>query len=300
VADSGNHQIKVFDANGQYLFGWGEFGAGAGQFNEPWGLAVGNDAVYVADTWNHRIQKFTLDGELLDIFGQSGQPAEGQPGLGLFFGPRDIVLLDDQRLLITDTGNHRLQIMDTDGNFVEQVGNLGSQLGQFNEPVGIDEGPDGFLYLADTWNGRIQKFTSDLLPVWEWEVDAWAGESTNNKPYLAVDSAGRVYVSDPEGYRVLIFSADGAYLGRFGRYGPEITSLGLPNGVAVDADNNLYIADAGNNRILKFAPVFGAEEPVEPVDEGGEGSADQGLEEQPADGLEEEPASPSPSPTPGE
>jgi DNA-binding beta-propeller fold protein YncE len=286
VADSGNHQIKVFDANGQYILGWGEFGAGAGQLNEPWGLAVTEDAVFVADTWNHRIQKFSLTGELLDIYGQSGQPVEGDAGLGLFFGPRDIALLSDGRFLISDTGNHRLQIMSAEGEFTSQVGGIGGQLGQFNEPVGIDTGPDANIYLADTWNGRIQKLTGDLLPIWEWEVDAWAGESTNNKPYLAVDGAGRVYVTDPEGYRVLIFSSDGAYLGRFGHFGPEITSFGLPNGIAVDPDGNIYVADAGNNRVLRFPALFS---PAEPAEEGPEDNA------APSDEVEEGPAAEEPT-----
>ena len=85
--------------------------------------------------------------------------------------------------------------------------------------------------------------------------------------HLATDSAGRVYVSDPEGYRVLIFSPAGAYLGRFGQYGTDTGSLGLPNGLAVGPDDSLWVADAGNHRVLGYAPVFGAAEPllVEPT-----------------------------------
>jgi len=92
----------------------------------------------------------------------------------------------------------------------------------------------------------------------EWEVEAWAGQSINNKPYLATDSAGRVYVTDPEGYRVLIFSPSGAYLNRFGQFGADAGSLGLPNGIALGADDTLWVADAGNHRVLGYAPVFGA------------------------------------------
>ncbi len=67
-----------------------------------------------------------------------------------------------------------------------------------------------------------------------------------------------VYVSDPEGYRVLIFSPAGAYLGRFGQYGTDTGSLGLPNGLAVAADDSLWVADAGNHRVLKYPPIYGA------------------------------------------
>jgi DNA-binding beta-propeller fold protein YncE len=260
VLDSGNHRVQVFDADGQFLTGWGSQGSEPGQFNEPWGLAVDDEFVYVADTWNHRIQKFTLDGEFVTLFGRSGSAADEPEtnGLGLFFGPRDILLLPDDRLLITDTGNHRLQIADRDGRFLSIVGGFGNILGQFNEPVGLGSGADGFVYLADTWNGRMQQFNPDLFAVNEWPVDAWGGQSINNKPYTAVDSAGRIYVTDPEGYRVLIFNNLGEYLGRFGNFGTDVNSFGLPNGIAIDAEDNIYIADSGSSRILKFGPAFGA------------------------------------------
>ncbi len=258
VADSGNHRIQVFDADGQFVDAWGTFGAGSEQLNEPWGLAVGEEFVYVADTWNHRIQKYTLDGELVSSFGSSGSPSgnEADGGLGLFFGPRDVLLLDDGNLLVTDTGNHRLQLLDSNGQFLRVVGSFGNGLGQFNEPVGLAQGPDGTVYVADTWNGRIQSLTPDLIPIGEWRVDAWDGQSINNKPYLAVDSGGRVYTTDPEGYRVLVFSASGGYLNRFGQFGTLPNNFGLPNGITTDADDNLYIADAVNNRVVVYPSIY--------------------------------------------
>ncbi len=261
VLDSGNNRIQVFDALGNAQESWGTSGTEVGQFNEPWGIAVDDSHVYIADTWNHRIQKFKLDGEYVASFGSSGSPADSNDGLGLglFFGPRSITLLDDDRLLVTDTGNHRMQLLDRDGNFVQQIGGFGNLLGQMNEPVGISQGPNGSLFLADTWNGRVQEFTPDFFALNEWPVDAWSGTSINNKPYTAVDSAGRIYVTDPEGYRVLIFNPDGSYLARFGSFGNETSNFGLPNGIAIDDQNFVYISDSGNNRILKFAPLFGAQ-----------------------------------------
>ena len=258
VADSANHRIQVFDADGVFVRGWGSFGSEPGQFNEPWGLAVDDAHVYVADTWNHRVQKFTLDGELAGVYGTSGAPSADDPGLGLFFGPRDIILLGEDELLVTDTGNHRLQLLDREGNFLRAVGSFGNQPGQFNEPVGLAAAPDGSVYVADTWNGRIQRLSADLATLGEWRVEAWYGQSINNKPYLATDAEGRVYVSDPEGYRVLIFSPSGAYLNRFGQFGTDIGSLGLPNGLDVDSQGNLWLADAGNHRILKYPPIYTA------------------------------------------
>ncbi len=258
VADSGNARIQVFDADGTFITAWGSFGTEPGQFNEPWDLAVDEQFVYVADTWNHRIQKFTHDGELMGVFGASGSQADAPDtnGLGLFFGPRDVMLYGDDQLLVTDTGNHRIQVLDRNGNFISQVGSQGGSLGQMFEPVGLTEGPNGDVFLADTWNGRVQQFTSDLFAYNEWQVNAWSGNSINNKPYIASDRDGRIYVTDPEGYRVLIFNAQGEYLARFGAFGTDANSFGLPNGIFIDGNDNIYIADAANNRLLKFDPIF--------------------------------------------
>ena len=262
VADSGNHRIQAFDAEGNFLTSWGSFGAQAGQFNEPWGIVADENAVYVADTWNHRIQKFALDGTWITSFGISGSPTEDEQGLGLFFGPRSLTLVSDNRLLVADTGNHRLQLLDRQGQFLAQIGSAGAVLGFMNEPVGLATGPDGSVYLADTWNGRIQKFSPDLIAEAEWPVDAWSGQSIVNKPYIAVDSQNRVYITDPEGYRVLVLDGEGNYLAQFGTFGTESSNFALPNGIAIDAQDNVYIADADNNRILKFEAIFGV--PIEP------------------------------------
>jgi sugar lactone lactonase YvrE len=134
--------------------------------------------------------------------------------------------------------------------------------------VGLGYGPEGSIYVADTWNGRIQNFTDSLLPLSDWQVDAWYSESINNKPYVTVDGSGRVFVTDPEGYRVLVFDSAGEYLGRFGQYSLDDSGFGLPIGIAVDQDGFIYIADSGNNRILKFAPFPGdLDQDLEAVEE---------------------------------
>lgn len=262
VADSGNHRIAVFE-DGQLVLQFGSFGEATGQFNEPWGVAVDEDAIYVADTWNHRVQIFELDGTFRTSFGQSGTVDATQATSlgGVFFGPRAITLLPENRLAVTDTGNHRIQIFDRQGNFVQAIGGLGALGGQFYEPVGLAVAPDGSLMVNDTWNERIQELSSaaNFFAVREWPVAAWNSQSIDNKPYIAADAAGRFYVTDPEGYRVLIFDRDGAYLGRFGQYSIDSTGFGLPNGIAIGPEGNIYVVDAGNGTVLSFPPPFGNE-----------------------------------------
>jgi predicted membrane-bound mannosyltransferase/sugar lactone lactonase YvrE len=256
VADAGNNRIQVFDSQGFHVTEFGVPGTGPGAFNEPWGIAVSDQYVYVADTWNHRLQIFDLDGNLVETVGEYGRIGEGESGGARFFGPRQVIILNDGNLLVTDTGNHRLQALSPDGEFLQLIGSEGLQLGQFYEPVSVAQGPNGNVYVADTWNGRIQRLDPNLISVYEWPIDAWYGESINNKPYVATDSAGRLYVTDPEGQRVIIFDEFGQYLGRFGEFSQGSGSLGLPTGIAVDDEGYIYVVDSLLHQVLKFAPIF--------------------------------------------
>ena len=256
VADSNNHRIQVFDANGQFITQWGGQGAGPGQFQEPWGVAVDQDGnVYVADTWNHRIQKFDSKGKFLlqwGTFGNTQGSITGQENV--FYGPRDIAIDAAGDLYVTDTGNKRVMKFSPEGRFLGQWGGFGFQSGQFHEPVGIDIDADGNIYVADTWNRRVQKFDSDFVFLTQWSIYGWESESVVNKPYLAVDREGHIYVTDPEGYRVLEFDAGGTFLATFGEFGVGASEFNLPIGIDVDESGNIYVADSANNRVMKFGP----------------------------------------------
>lgn len=257
VADSGNHRIQKFDLDGNHLLTWGSQGNAPGQFQEPWGLAVdGQGRVYVTDTWNHRVQVFDGDGTFLSQWGTHAQVQGLDPDTAkLFWGPRAIAIDGQGRVLVTDTGNKRVQVFSGDGEFVTMFGGFGVGPGQMNEPVGLAVAPDGRVYVADTWNRRVQVFDASFAFESDWEIDGWWGESVVNKPYLAVDGAGRVYATDPEGYRVLVFTADGQPVAVFGQIGADTSSFNLPTGIAVDAEGYIYVADAENHRVMKFAPL---------------------------------------------
>ena len=243
----------------QYLQVWGTLAdiskgeAPGGTFYEPWGIAVGADgSVFVADTWNHRIQKFTADGQFVNMWGYFGQ-ADTPFAI---WGPRDIAIDGNDHLFVTDTGNKRVVIYDEDGNYINQFGSVGLEPGQFDEPVGIAVDKDGLVYIADTWNQRIQVMAPDTsgnyTPLRNWEVVAWYGQSLDNKPFLAVDANGNLFTTDPEGYRVLHFKTDGTFINYFGDYGTGTNGFDLPTGIITDDQGGVWIADAGNARLLHF------------------------------------------------
>ncbi|RUA18096.1 MAG: hypothetical protein DSY55_00885 [Clostridia bacterium] len=256
VADTANHRIAVFSAAGEMLTTWGDFGANAGQFNEPWDVAIGPDgSVYVADTWNHRIQKFTPEGDFITAWG-SFVSTDGQLGqMGVFWGPRAIAFTQDGNLLVTDTGNKRVQVFTPDGEAIAQFGGTGADEGYFDEPVGIAVDADGNIYVADTWNQRIQKFSPDFQFLKAWDVPGWDTQDIFMKPYLTVDQNGLVYAADPTGWRVLVWDSQGQAKAAFGEFGAGPGEFGSLNGVATAPDGSIWVADADNNRVMKFQPI---------------------------------------------
>jgi DNA-binding beta-propeller fold protein YncE len=260
VADSRNHRIVHLDASGRIINQWGFFADGStapaplGGFNEPWGVAVGPDgSVYVADTWNHRIQKFSADGKPLLAWGKNGLADTPES----FYGPRGIAVDAQGRVYVADTGNKRIVIFGPDGRFISQIGGAGLSPGQFDEPVGVAVDADGILYVADTWNQRIQTFqvSNDglvITPLRQWDVYGWLGQSLENKPFIAVDAQKRVYITDPEGYRVMEFTDQGELLKVWGDFGNTSSTFGLASGIAVDSQGRVWVTDGLYNRILRF------------------------------------------------
>lgn len=80
----------------------------------------------------------------------------------------------------------------------------GATAGLLDEPVGIAVNDKDEIIVADTWNRRVQVFGNDGTFLREWSIEpAWKGTSLANKPYVAVAPNGNVYITDPEGYRIL-------------------------------------------------------------------------------------------------
>ncbi len=210
---------KQIDLKAQAI--WGQVGTAPGQFNHPRGLAVGPDGnLYVVDSDNARIQVFAPDGTFLRGWGSFCELDSGQG------------------------------CIDPDGDGPLALGD-----GQFREPWGIAVAPDGRVYVADTWNHRIQAFDPMGHFVTKWGSFA----ETNTLPDrfygprdVVVDAAGRVYVTDTGNERVMVFDSEGNFLEQWGTEGSAPGQFAEPVGIALDADGNLYVADTWNQRVQVF------------------------------------------------
>ncbi len=262
IADSRNHRVVHMDTQGKVLNQWGTFADGVntatgnGTFNEPWGIAAAEDgSVYVTDTWNHRIEKFDANGKFIKAWGTFGQ---GETPTS-FYGPRGLAVDSKGRVYVTDTGNKRIVVFDKDGNYIAQFGGAGFEAGQFDEPVGVTVDKNGIVYVVDTWNQRVQTFRPVesennvvFVPEKQWDVYGWSGQSLDNKPFIAVNDALHIFITDPDGFRVMEFDPNGVLIRVWGDFGNTPTGFGLPSGIAADSDGHIWVTDSVYNRVLRF------------------------------------------------
>ncbi len=136
--------------------------------------------------------------------------------------------------------------------FVLEWGSRGAGDGQFEFPRGVATDPDGNVYVTDSGNHRIQKFTNDgrFLTKWGSKGD---GDGQFNHPIgVATDARGNVYVTDVWNYRIQKFDSHGNFERQWGSQGSGYGEFHTPRGVATDPDGNVYVADSSNYRIQKF------------------------------------------------
>lgn len=202
----------------------------------PFGVAVDEAGdIYISDPGRR---------EMLVYRGGDLRP---RPFAGPEWGARvpGVLFARGGRLYVADIGKHQIVVIDIARERVAAVigAGEGGGPGQLRYPNGIWVDPDGVIYVSDTNNDRIQRFTpdGDAMP-------AWSGPFVNPRG-LAGDGEGNLFVANTLAHEVLMIDRTGRAVGRAGRAGTR--ELGFPTGLAVAGDR-LLVTDRDANGVFEW------------------------------------------------
>jgi fibronectin type 3 domain-containing protein len=212
VTDALNNCVHCFGGEGKYKFSFGEEmnrsdadDPPPGTFQVPFTLFIDKqDQVYVSDIDARDIQVFTADGKFVRrIRVETGEGMEKFKAAGMH-------VLDDGRIVCTDTGNHRFLIIDNDGNILLSKGERGDEPGQFNFPDELVVTADNTVCIVDIINCRVQEFDLEGNFVRQFgEVGQTAGTFARPKA-ISIDENGRLWVADAMSNMIQSFTVEGA------------------------------------------------------------------------------------------
>ena len=258
VFNRGEHPMIVFDSEGNFITSWGE-----GVFTRPHGLTFAPDGtLYCTDDGDHTVRQCTLDGEVLLTIGTPDAPSSlysGRP-----FNRCTHVAIDPRTgdLYISDGyGNARVHKYSPDGKLLFSWGEPGTDPGEFNIVHNIATDGNGYVYVADRENHRVQVFD----PRGRYETQ-WV--NLHRPCALYVSEEQHVYIGElgygmavnrdhPNiGPRITVLNTSGerlAVVGHLG-FGQEEGQFMAPHGLCLDSHDSLYIGEvawtnANNNNL---------------------------------------------------
>lgn len=249
VFNRGEHPMIVFEADGTFVKSWGE-----GVFSRAHGIHVGPDGMlYCTDDGDHTVRKCTPDGKVVLEIGIPGQPApfmSGEP----FHRCTHTALSPDGHIFVSDGyGNACVHKYDPNGKRVLTWGAAGTGPGQFNLVHNIVADDDGFVYVADRENHRVQVFNTDGKYEGQWnDLHRPCGlyMPRGKCPICFIGELGpgmpvnRLYPN--LGPRLSIVDNEGKLIARLGgEDGPglEVGKFLAPHGLAVDSKGDIYVGE---------------------------------------------------------
>ncbi len=185
-----------------------------------------------------------------------------------FYLPSDVAIDNESNIYILDTGNHRLQKFNAQGQFMASIGHKGQGPGEFYFPTSVDVDPDGFLYISDPNNQRIQILKPDGK---EFKTIRLIKEPMGpirllKKGVLAMSSGGSTISFMPGSWEeenklpklIKIINLEGDVLKRFGDAFDYknilLNKVGNSFNFDVDLEGNVYLAFHHQNRIEQYSP----------------------------------------------
>ena len=279
VADTQNNKIRKVTAAGVVttLAGSGISGSTDAtgvnaSFSGPRGMAVDSSGnVYVADFQNNKIRKITAAGVVTTLAGDGSYGSTDATGTNASFSlPQGVAVDSSGNVYVAEWAGNKIRKVTAAGVVTTFAGSgqggstdaTGTNASFYN-PYGVAVDSGGNVYVADAANNKIRKVTAAGI------VTTFAGSGqgcfidatgTNASFYspsgVAVDSGGNIYVADSQNNKIRKVSSGAVVTTLAGINSSQdgigaAASFNQPSGVAVDSSGNIYVADAGNNKIRK-------------------------------------------------
>ena len=245
----GKHPMCVFDREGNLLRTWGEgiYPRAHGVFMAP------DDTIWLTDDGDHTVRQCTLDGKILLTIGVPGKPAPYMSG-DPFHRCTHTAMSPQGDLYVSDGyGNSRVHKYSPDGKLLFSWGSPGTDPGQFNIAHNICCDPDGWVYVADRENHRVQVFDGNGKYETQWNnmhrASGLCMETGTKTPRFYVGEIGpdmAVNIDLPGcGPRVSIYTHKGELLARLGHEhaGLATGQFISPHGLAVDSRGDIYVGE---------------------------------------------------------
>ncbi|GAA3169932.1 MULTISPECIES: SMP-30/gluconolactonase/LRE family protein [Streptomyces] len=274
LADTGNDRLRRVDAATKKITTVAG-GTLDTRLSRPYGVAVSPQGkIYVADTGNHRVCEVDVAARRITTVAGTGTAGfsgeEGPADQVQLYNPGALATDAAGNLYIADVDNCRVRKLDVGAAYVTTVAG-GTKKTELNRPYGVAAHARGDVYIADTLNSRVCKVDASSAAfsvIAGTDSEGFSGDggpavrAQLNRPYgVAVDGQGDVYIADTGNHRVRRVAAGTKNITTIAGNGSthwngdgtpaDHFSLDEPNGVAVDAQGGVHIADTNHHRVRK-------------------------------------------------
>ncbi|MBI3697576.1 MAG: NHL repeat-containing protein [Acidobacteria bacterium] len=253
VADTEGRRIVVSSADGRVLREIRPPRKGSNLLQMPFALLHdGKGRLYVTDYAADQVQVFSLDGKFLFAWGREGfRPGEFRSPVGIAQDPVG-------NLYVVEFYNHRVQKFTAEGKFLLMWG----EEGDWNKPdeppekmlypAGIDVGPDGNVYVADSGRDKIKVFSPEGKFLRQFGAKGPEPGKFNALAGVSFDAMGRLHEADSAAHRVQMFSKEGVFLAAWPLPDAGRLVIWSPSRILAYQDRFLFVSDVATGRIYKL------------------------------------------------